>query len=86
MILKINEKDNVCTSLEKITAGQEISVDDIHMTALTDVPFGHKIALVDIKKDEKIIKYGAPIGKATVDIKKGSHVHSHNMTGIRASK
>ena len=40
---------------------------------------GHKYALVDIKKGENIIKYGNPIGHATQDIKKGEHVHTHNV-------
>ncbi len=40
---------------------------------------GHKYALRDIKKDENIIKYGNPIGHAVCDIKKGEHVHSHNV-------
>ncbi len=40
---------------------------------------GHKYALCDIKNGENIIKYGNPIGHATEDIKKGDHVHSHNM-------
>ena len=40
---------------------------------------GHKYALCDIKCGENIIKYGNPIGHATSDIKKGDHVHSHNM-------
>ena len=40
---------------------------------------GHKYALVDIKKGEDIIKYGNPIGHATEDIKKGEHVHTHNV-------
>ena len=40
---------------------------------------GHKYALADIAKGENIIKYGNPIGHATEDIKKGEHVHSHNM-------
>lgn len=40
---------------------------------------GHKYALRDIKKGENIIKYGNPIGHATTDIKKGDHVHSHNV-------
>ena len=46
------------------------------------VAAGHKIALCDIKKDEKIIKYGLPIGKAKCDIKKGEHVHTHNVCSI----
>ena len=40
---------------------------------------GHKYALTDIKKGENIIKYGNPIGHATEDIKKGEHVHTHNV-------
>ncbi len=40
---------------------------------------GHKYALRDIKCGENIIKYGNPIGHATSDIKKGEHVHTHNV-------
>ena len=40
---------------------------------------GHKYALRDIKNGENIIKYGNPIGHAVTDIKKGEHVHSHNI-------
>ena len=40
---------------------------------------GHKYALCDIKKGENIIKYGSPIAHATEDIKKGEHVHTHNV-------
>lgn len=48
-----------------------------------DVNTGHKSAICDIKKGEKVIKYGYPIGVATEDIKKGEHVHSHNLhTGL----
>ena len=40
---------------------------------------GHKYAVRDIKSGENIIKYGSPIGHALSDIKKGEHVHSHNL-------
>ena len=40
---------------------------------------GHKYALKNIKQGENIIKYGNPIGHAVCDIKKGEHIHSHNM-------
>ncbi len=40
---------------------------------------GHKYALCDIATGENIIKYGNPIGHATADIKKGEHIHTHNM-------
>ena len=40
---------------------------------------GHKYAARDIKKGEDIIKYANPIGHATCDIKRGEHVHTHNV-------
>ena len=40
---------------------------------------GHKYALRDIKCGENIIKYGNPIGHAICDIKRGEHVHTHNV-------
>lgn len=40
---------------------------------------GHKYALCDIKCGENVIKYGNPIGHAITDIKKGEHVHTHNL-------
>ena len=44
-----------------------------------DLDSGHKYALIDIKQGEDVIKYGFPIGKASADIVKGDHVHSHNL-------
>ena len=40
---------------------------------------GHKYAARDIREGEDVIKYGNPIGHATCDIKKGEHVHTHNL-------
>lgn len=44
-----------------------------------DSATGHKTALCAIKKGEKVIKYGFPIGMASEDIPAGDHVHSHNL-------
>ncbi|MBR6402009.1 MAG: altronate dehydratase [Eubacterium sp.] len=44
-----------------------------------DVSTGHKIALCDIAEGENVIKYGFPIGHATHLIRKGEHVHTHNL-------
>ena len=46
---------------------------------LIDPATGQKTARSDIKKGERIIKYGYPIGIATADIQKGEHVHVHNI-------
>ena len=44
-----------------------------------DLTDGHKYAVRDIKSGENVVKYGNPIGHAITDIKKGEHVHTHNM-------
>ena len=44
-----------------------------------DIPIGHKVALMNIKKGDTIIKYGEDIGRAIADISKGEHVHVHNV-------
>jgi (2R)-sulfolactate sulfo-lyase subunit alpha len=51
-----------------------------------DIPLGHKIALRDIKKGDKVQKYGRVIGEATKDITKGEHVHVHNIKSLRWGK
>lgn len=40
---------------------------------------GHKYAIRDIAAGENVIKYGNPIGHATKNIRKGEHVHTHNL-------
>jgi altronate hydrolase len=44
-----------------------------------DITNGHKYARCDIAKGSDVIKYGEAIGYATSDIKKGEHVHTHNL-------
>ena len=71
------------TALADVTAGEEVKLrskgKEIAYQCNQDVPFGHKIAIQDIKKGDKIVKYGEPIGSATQDIKKGDWVHTHNV-------
>ncbi|QRF75863.1 galactarate dehydratase [Thermoplasmatales archaeon] len=61
-----------------LSNGQKTSVK-----AIEDISLGHKIALRDIKNGDKILEYSEPVGKATKDIKKGEHVHIHNIKTMR---
>ncbi len=85
-ILAHNKKDTVgVVVVEGLKAGTNmlgvVTADDstFRLKAKMDVPIGHKIALVDIKKGDTVWKYGQDIGKAIADIKKGEHVHVHNV-------
>ena len=87
--LKVNDLDNVATIFANgITDGMEVEVRDKRgnsekVKVIGDVPFGHKIAVKDIKTGELINKYGEEIGIATKDIKKGEYVHVHNLDSMR---
>ncbi len=86
MFIVIDTEDNVATALIPLTAGEILSVDPssgVTITLLKDIPFGHKFALKDIMKGTPLIKYGETIGSATEYIKKGDHVHVHNVEGLR---
>jgi altronate dehydratase small subunit len=79
----IDEKDNVATAVADCGAGDELTVKfkgkESHYACNQNMPFGHKIAIVDIKKGQKIMKYGEAIGSASQDINKGDWVHTHNV-------
>lgn len=80
--IRITPKDSVVVALTDIPKGTVIP-ENGGITVLSDIPAGHKIALVDINSNEPVIKYGASIGLAKEFIAKGSHVHIHNIgTGL----
>lgn len=89
LALKVNDLDNVATIFANgITDGTTIEIRDKkgsseNCAVIGDIPYGHKIAVKDIKKGELIIKYGEEIGIATKDIKKGEYVHVHNLDSMR---
>lgn len=53
------------------------------INALDDIPLGHKLAVTDIKDKSTVIKYGHDIGRSVAPIKKGEHVHVHNLRTTR---
>lgn len=55
------------------------SQEYVEMKVIEDIPLGHKIALKDHSLDGTVIKYGEDIGKVVANIKKGGHVHIHNL-------
>ena len=48
-------------------------------TVLDDIPIGHKIALKRFAVGDTVIKYGIDIGKVVAPIKRGEHLHVHNV-------
>jgi len=82
-VLVISARDNVATALEVLEAGRTIAVDGVTFTICRRIPRGHKVALRAIRAGDPVVKYGHPIGAASVDIAPGDHVHIHNVSSGR---
>ncbi len=74
-ILRIDPRDDVATALVALALGDSAG----GVLVRSEIPAGHKLALRAIGAGEPVLKYGWPIGRATVDIAAGDHVHSHNL-------
>ncbi len=83
-VSRIDSADNVAVTYVELAAGTEVdAAGQDSFKVVSDIPVGHKIALIDIAKGEHVTKYGASIGVASENIAKGSHVHTHNVkTGL----
>ena len=83
----LDAKDNVATVLDDIARGETIGINTyeniVELIAIDFIPFAHKIAVLDIPKGEKVIKYGEAIGRAVRTINRGEHVHVKNVVSIR---
>lgn len=73
--IKIHQNDNVAVALRTIPAGTVFE----GVSARVEIPQGHKMALLPMKEQDQIVKYGFSIGHATTDIAAGDWVHTHNM-------
>ncbi|NGM70522.1 UxaA family hydrolase [Natronolimnobius sp. AArcel1] len=82
--IRLDAADTVVTLLEDADRGDEIEFsDDETITLSEDVPFGHKVALVDHEKGDEVCKYDEVIGGTTAPIEAGEWVHTHNCTSLR---
>lgn len=83
----LHPKDNVICLLRDHSAGEKPQIIRNGLeplegpVLLANVPLGHKVALSEITRSSKVIKYGSVIGRATTDIRVGEQVHLHNLAG-----
>lgn len=81
----MNIKDNVAIALVSLKANERITVQrgdmEEEIVLIDNIPRGHKFAIQDIEEGKEIVKYGEVIGRAVSNIKKGEHVHEHNLRG-----
>ena len=74
--IQINPRDNVAIAVQAVAKGTELLPG---VVALSDIPQGHKIALVDIPRDGEIIRYGVVLGYAIDPIARGQWINEHML-------
>lgn len=83
--IRIDERDNVATVTSDVELGETIEAISHEGEIIGEyrvsgaVPFGHKIALTDLKEGDQMIKYGEVIGAASKPVGAGEWVHTHNV-------
>jgi len=71
--------DNCVVVARPLAAGSEVEIDGVAVTAAKTIAVGHKLARCDIAAGESVRKYDATIGHATASIRRGEHIHTHNL-------
>jgi altronate dehydratase small subunit len=71
--------DNVAVAKTDLPANTSLEVMGLRVTLKATILTGHKFAFKPVGKNERIVKYGAPIGKALADIAAGESMHIHNV-------
>ncbi|OYW81216.1 MAG: altronate hydrolase, partial [Asticcacaulis sp. 32-58-5] len=78
--VRVHDSDHVVIAVEDLPSGSVVEIDGQPPLVLeADIPKGHKLALYDIPAGQEVRKFGFVIGHASADIKRGAHIHSHNL-------
>ena len=84
--LLMDNTDNVVTCVREVPAGEKVVYrQDGELKSLTaeeTIPYCHKIALTDLPKGSRVLKYGELIGEATKDIQAGHWVSHENIVSV----
>ena len=82
-------QDDVAVVIADVSSGSDVPLVTLDgaqqgtVKAVQEIPLGHKIAVRDIQSGNQVTKYGRSIGAASTGIKKGEHVHTHNIKSVR---
>lgn len=83
--IQIDAKDNVATVTTGVERGEPVQIISESGSVISEVqassriPSFHKLAIAEIPKGIRILKYGETIGISTSQIQVGDWVHIHNV-------
>jgi len=75
--IRLHPLDDVVISRRQLVSGNQLADEDLVVAGL--IPPGHKVAVRDIQVGEAVRRYGQIIGFASQPIRRGQHVHVHNL-------
>lgn len=78
-LILLSPEDNCLIASTTLEAGTAIVIEGENVVLGKTIPLGHKLARRALAADEKVIRYGAPIGHVTTDVARGDHLHMHNL-------
>ena len=78
-LLRLHPDDDCLVAAISLRAGEAVDVEGTLVELQADLPVGHKIAAHALGAGQAVRKCGAIIGRTTVDVSAGEHLHLHNL-------
>ena len=78
-LILIAHGDDVLVAVRDLDAGIHRTSDGGTALVRESVRLGHKVAVRDLAKGERVVRAGMSIGSATTAIRAGAWVHTHNL-------
>ncbi|HQX74176.1 MAG TPA: altronate dehydratase family protein, partial [Chitinophagaceae bacterium] len=78
-VLKVHPRDNVIVALTSLSKGETISFEGVDYLLPEEIPAKHKFFMQDMKTGDEVIMYGVLVGKAQMNIVKGSRMSTENI-------
>lgn len=85
--LVLDPADDVAVLIRGAAAGETLSLGGAvgggTVELIEPVASGHKVALRDLPAGASVNKHGAVIGRLVAAVRRGAHVHVHNLASLR---
>ncbi len=78
-LILLSPEDNCLIAGARLAAGETVVIDGERVTLGKTIELAHKIARCALQADDKVLRYGAVIGHVTCGVRKGEHLHTHNL-------
>ncbi len=78
-LLRLHPDDDCLVAAVSLRAGEAVEVEGTLVELGADLPVGHKVAAHALAAGRPVRKCGAIIGRTTVDVTAGEHLHLHNL-------